>query len=505
MDIEFLQAEDGNFRFSHNGNRGIFINKEFFRLLTRGTTKVDPDEDLEGRFGEGFVVTHILSEVVDVTGTIENDRGFRSFEITMDRLGEWEDISRRIASCIEKIDTLNSYTDEPIGKAIFEYHCSKSKTSESAIEIGFRRLQELLPYVMAIMFVRSNIRVQLRIGSLKSISTFSVSDNESKKLDEKVWKIAIRKENPAEVVTTFVLISQTTVTDHYLALLISEEGNVLLPPPGKENSIPKLFSNFPLFDTSDLPLPCVIFGKLGQQDWRVDKDRRDLNYQNETTVMKLKQDVMAIPDLWKWLNEKATLNRHRLLYSRKIDNRPGSDKWVQILKELTGKLILLQAVDGTYGEPRKATEVVIPSIPDSVVETYKENLLMNTWKIENFRGNYIPKKDIAFDWFEIARGWKSFNVGLAMHTLENIIKGVSSHSNINNFLTDKAQFPKIDTKEKSLEFLKLTILSVLDYVDTIESTPSYIKDAKIYCDQKDNLKKIEPTLIIDSGISESLT
>ncbi len=505
LGIELLQAADGNFIFSHNGNRGIFRNKEFFRLLTRGTTKVDPDEDLEGRFGEGFVVTHILSEVVDVTGTIEDDKGFRSFQITMDRLGKSEDISSRITTCIEKIDTLNSYTDEPIGKAIFEYHCSQSETSESAIEIGFRRLQELLPYVMAVMFVRSNIRVQLRIGSLKSISTFSVSLDESKKLDERVWKIAIRKENPAEIVTTIVLISQTTVTDHYLALPISEDSKiVLLPPLGVENGIPKLFSNFPLLATKDLPLPCVIFGKLGPQDWRVDKDRFDLNYQNETTVMKLKQDVMSIPDLWKWLNEKATLNRHRLLYCRKIDNRPGSEKWVQIFKELIGKQILLQAVDLTSGEPRKATEVVIPSIPDSVVDTYEKNLLMNTWEIEYFRGNHIPKKDIAFDWFEIARGWRSFNVELTTHTLEDIIKAVSSHSNINNFLTDKARFPKIDTKEKSLEFLKLITLSVLSYVDTIKSTPSYIKDAKIYCDQKGTLKKIEPTLIIDSGISESL-
>lgn len=504
LNVKFLTTTDGKFVFSHDGGIGVFTEKEFFRLLTRGTTKDSFDKEQEGRFGEGFVVTHVLSEVVDVTGTISDERGSLPFKITIDRRGTWEEISSRIGKCIDKIDSLHSY-EQTSGWASFEYSCFLSQTSKSAIQLGFLSLQELLPYVIAIMFVRNNIRVRVQVGSPQNMSTFSVDSNKSEKIDGRAWKVVIQKECPAEIKSLTVLMFPTAVHGHYLALPISEDiKRVLLPRLGEENRVPRLFSNLPLLGTIDLPLPCVLFGILNPQDWQVDKNRLDLNYQNEVATSKLKQDIMEITDLWKWLNEKTILDRHRLFGFKRIDNRPGAEKWIQILQELARELALLGAVECSDGTSRKATEVIFPSVSDDVVAKERKVLVMDTWKLENFTGNHVPCEAIALDWSEIAQGWGSIDAKLTMHTLEDILKSVSNHSNLDNLLTDKTWFPQIDTREKCLEFLKLVTLVVLNYVTTVRNTPAFVADAKIYCDQRGNLKKKNPNLVLDLGVSESL-
>lgn len=502
LNIEILVASNGNLVFSHDGGRGAFTEKEFFRLLTRGTTKDSPDEEQEGRFGEGFVVTHVLSEVVDVTGSIGDERGFRPFKITIDRRGTWEEISKKIDELITKIDSLDSRSREPCGKAYFEYSYPHSPTLK-AIEEGLSSIQDLIPYVIAIMFVRSNIAVHVKVERPKSMSTFYVMQDKSQKIDKNVSKVVIRQDCSGMPAQFHLLMFETTNPGHYLALKTSDGTDcVLTHLLDENNSVPRLFTNFPLLHTVDLPLPCVIFGKLGRKEWQVDKERFDLNYQNKTTILKLEQDMLGLAGLWKWLDEKKVLNRHRLYDFKRIADRSGVEEWEQILVKLAEELKPLHAVECSDCMPREVAEVVFPSVPDDVAIDVRADLVKDTWKLYNFAGFDVPREETMLDWFKIAQGWKSIGVDLKIRTLEDILESVSSHGNLDSLLTEIG--PQIDTRDKCLKFLKLVTLAVLNYVTKVRNTPDFVEQSKIYCDQRGNLRKKDRDLVIDLEISESL-
>src|SRR5262249_26076055 len=62
---------DGVLRFEHDA--APFTMREFAALLTGGSSKDFLSVETTGRFGTGFLVTHVLSERVHVSGIIEVD------------------------------------------------------------------------------------------------------------------------------------------------------------------------------------------------------------------------------------------------------------------------------------------------------------------------------------------------------------------------------------------------------------------------------------------------
>ncbi|MGY4404035.1 sacsin N-terminal ATP-binding-like domain-containing protein [Bradyrhizobium sp. USDA 3315] len=74
---------DGVLRFEHDA--APFTMDEFAALLTGGSSKDFMSMETTGRFGTGFLVTHVLSEQVHVSGIIEFEGTQRSFEVDLDR------------------------------------------------------------------------------------------------------------------------------------------------------------------------------------------------------------------------------------------------------------------------------------------------------------------------------------------------------------------------------------------------------------------------------------
>jgi hypothetical protein len=72
--------------FAHNGRD--FTEEEILSLILHGTTK-ESNPDQLGKFGSGFLSTHLISKKVRVKGTLRDDDGVRKgFEFELDRSGE---------------------------------------------------------------------------------------------------------------------------------------------------------------------------------------------------------------------------------------------------------------------------------------------------------------------------------------------------------------------------------------------------------------------------------
>jgi hypothetical protein len=78
-----FRLTDGVLRFEHDATP--FTMDEFAALLTGGSSKDFMSTETTGRFGTGFLVTHVLSEQVEVSGILEVDGSYRAFEVDLDR------------------------------------------------------------------------------------------------------------------------------------------------------------------------------------------------------------------------------------------------------------------------------------------------------------------------------------------------------------------------------------------------------------------------------------
>ena len=141
--------------FRHTGDA---FSAENIRFLIEQVSSKDRTNDSTGRptatgkFGTGFLTTHLLSESVVITGVAE-DRGFapRKFKLSLDRSGsELEDIIDAVQAAKDSIQDLD---DRPPYKGYvpgefntaFRYELP-DKTGKKVASAGLADLDTCLPY-----------------------------------------------------------------------------------------------------------------------------------------------------------------------------------------------------------------------------------------------------------------------------------------------------------------------------------------------------------------------
>ena len=135
--------------FSHNA--GQFSLKEVGALIYGGSTKpYDPDSEYLGRFGSGFIVSHIVSRVIGVSGSVRSIKGdsFR-FQIPIDRQGKTQEkIAESIENAFLSLDKSTQEVEQNESWTEYVFDHIDSEGSEAA-EVGLVQLRESLPFVLA--------------------------------------------------------------------------------------------------------------------------------------------------------------------------------------------------------------------------------------------------------------------------------------------------------------------------------------------------------------------
>ena len=160
VEIDFKNnANSGKLEFKHNGRPFSVDNITF--LIEQVSTKDQKTEEGErpkqtGKFGTGFLTTHLLSEVVDIKGIIkEPDLAFRKFNFQLDRSGrELDEIMKNVndsLSLLNKLDSepeFNGYQKDDLNTT-FTYQLD-SKSIEVA-KTGLSDLQFSLPFTLVFL------------------------------------------------------------------------------------------------------------------------------------------------------------------------------------------------------------------------------------------------------------------------------------------------------------------------------------------------------------------
>ena len=254
-----LDDADAHVTFEHNG--GAF-SAENIRFLIEQVSSKDRTNDgtgrptTTGRFGTGFLTTHLLSERVNIKGVTEG-RGFsaRKFKLSLDRSGsELEDIIAAVQAAKDSLQDLDDrapysgYTPGAFNTA-FRYQLS-DRTGKNVARAGLADLDICLPYTLAFVREIESVEYPNHLSSLE--------EPEEAKVDDEVQILNVTVADPDGFgdpeVFSIAALSRGLTT---IAVPVKQTENGIQILPLTPN-VPRLFCDFPLLGTEAFPFPVII-------------------------------------------------------------------------------------------------------------------------------------------------------------------------------------------------------------------------------------------------------
>lgn len=173
-----IELNRNSLKFSHNGS--YFTIDNILGILQQISSKDSKNnEDQTGKFGTGFIGTHLLSGKVNIKGIVKYKGTYKRFNIDLDRTAESsEKLSAEVDSSINKFkDNMNKTNSEyehikvyeqkqTDFDTIFEYKFEKnSEDSLRIAEEGLKDLKNTAPVTLSTQY--------------KKISSITITDNKS--------------------------------------------------------------------------------------------------------------------------------------------------------------------------------------------------------------------------------------------------------------------------------------------------------------------------------------
>lgn len=255
VEIE-LDVNNRYLKFSHNGKPFTAENITF--LIGQVSSKEQqPYSGVgvkeTGKFGTGFLTTHLLSEVVAVDGILKEDnKPYKRFRLNLDRSGkDIETIIDSVESSLEELKKVE-YSDDIDDYLPDDFNTSFTYMLNSlGVEVAKRGIQDLhslVPYTL--IFVPNIESIFIKNERI----TFSL-DEKIVKVDENISIYSVLKNSDCVQYEYKIMVAK--YNDISIAFEIENlNGKIVL----KEfaNDISRLFCDFPLIGTEKLAFPFVI-------------------------------------------------------------------------------------------------------------------------------------------------------------------------------------------------------------------------------------------------------
>lgn len=259
--INFDQGNN-SVEFKHNGK--LFSTENIVFLIEQVSTKDrtitdEKSKKTTGKFGTGFLTTHLLSEKVRVSGYLQDvGESPYSFNVVLDRSGvdQQSIISAIQESCSQLDKNTTIATDKIIDDKDFNT-CFTYDLDESGVSTAKKGLRNLLiaaPYVFA--FVPKIGSIKVTSGQyIQTISRGKMIDTELE--DAKVTNVVITTNGVAKDKYIFVL----GTNDLSVAVEVEQCADYNFTTK-YDSQLPKIFCDFPLLGTNDFSFPVVVNSPL---------------------------------------------------------------------------------------------------------------------------------------------------------------------------------------------------------------------------------------------------
>lgn len=156
----------------HNGKP--FVTGELVALFRRTSTKgITGQEGTTGKYGTGFVTTHVLNKVVQIKGYIQNKKGLKEFNLKMDRsFDEIPDMQKELGEVFKRIESIRK--DSPFvtpTEAFTEFHF---KLGDRSKDIAVNTMNELVNNIVFTMICNPAIK-KVRISDSIHTETYDIT------------------------------------------------------------------------------------------------------------------------------------------------------------------------------------------------------------------------------------------------------------------------------------------------------------------------------------------
>ena len=257
IEIKFSEANK-TIEFSHNGR--LFTTENIVFLIEQVSSKersltAENKKKSTGKFGTGFLTTHLLSEKVQVHSYLQDDgETSRFFQTLLDRTGQDKaSIKDAISNSCDMLDNgIECDVDETQMNTKFIYELDEIgvKTAVS----GLRNLLVSIPYVFA--FVQELNTITIKVDNFQRVISRG----------EKVT-VELESANVTHVHFSTFRDGKTTVEDRYVFVLSSDLVSIAteIKTKGKDkfllrphDDLPRIFCDFPLLGTNGFSFPIVV-------------------------------------------------------------------------------------------------------------------------------------------------------------------------------------------------------------------------------------------------------
>ena len=258
VSVEIELVSQDTLKFRHNGD--CFSIKNITGLVQQVSSKDSQNlEGQTGKFGTGFICTHLLSDIIDVEGIVRYKGIDRRFKIVLDRSGyRSEDLLPRIKTTLEELrhiettyEVVNNYEQnrtEQSFDTIFTYHLTTQEKQESAVA----GLEDLINTMPITLVTQSKKIKQVRvINRVKGTNVVYTCDSTS--LDDNVQlsivKIdGITKKYVSYITDDVALTTEVNIKDGIYEII------------KRDSKQPVLYRDFPLIGSEKFYFPYTLNG-----------------------------------------------------------------------------------------------------------------------------------------------------------------------------------------------------------------------------------------------------
>jgi len=403
-----LEDPHAHVTFKHNG---AAFSAENIRFLIEQVSSKDRTNDSTGRpittgkFGTGFLTTHLLSERVVIKGVAEG-RGFapRKFKLSLDRSGSaLDDIIDAVQAAKDSVLDLD---DQPEHKGYvpgkfntaFRYELA-DKTGKKVASAGLADLDICLPYTLA--FVPEIESVEYPNCKL------SLEEPDEERVDGKVQFLSVTIANPgafADPENSSIAILSNGLSTIAIPIEHTTDGVRILP---LGPNAPRLFCDFPLLGTEIFPFPVIInnptFNPTEPRDgvFLTKTERANPQIDHNKSIIKEALDLYL--SLLKYASKDSWHNLHLLAAAKPL---PAELKWAdqnwyntEILKPMRDTLLrtnIVRTAAGTMAPIHSADGVIFfPTGPT-------EKLRGAIWRCcKSFIPHQLPAQSDVEVWHDI--------------------------------------------------------------------------------------------------------
>ena len=301
-------------KICHNG--APFTTKNLTNIIQQVSSKIeDSDEDFIGKFGTGFLVTHLLSSKLNLSGVLQND-GLQpyKFNITIDRSNKNNSLKDNILDLLKSIKNIE---DKNIYEKIENYNPNKEDfdtifeypLDEISIEFAKNGIKDLVNTLPQTLIFVDKVETVTVIDNIKNKSySFTKEFN----ANNSTYKIKSKDEE-----FCFWIKSNEKLQ---IALKVNDTTDFHLVK--WSDKTPKLYRDFPLIGSDNFHIPFLI----NSSNFYPNEERSGLmlvDTQNEKVLINrnlIEEAFKLAQEFIIELKEKHTYKNSFLLANSKIPN-----------------------------------------------------------------------------------------------------------------------------------------------------------------------------------------